>query len=104
MSDEDLRSIKKTLDDATIRLQKISEQLVEVSAMNKIYHAAFDQLKVKVEVLEQNIHKAQGSASVIRWLITLSFGSILAYCAWFMVAVNELKQDVVIIQSKFKED
>ena len=48
-------SLWKRLNELSDRLQKGSERVVETNAINKGYHQAFDQQRVKVETLEQKI-------------------------------------------------
>lgn len=59
-------SLWKKLNEVSDRLQKVSEQLIEANAINKWYHHALDQQRAKVEIIEQDNHKAQGVISMLR--------------------------------------
>ena len=57
----------KKLNEVSDKLQKVTEQLVEANTLNKGYHAALEQMRVKVELLEQQKFKDQGAISMLKW-------------------------------------
>lgn len=87
------------LNEVSDRLQKVSEQLIEANAINKGYHQALDQQRVKVEALEQDNHKAQGAISMLKWGMGIVLGLAISCGTWTINSINQLKQDVAIIQS-----
>ena len=93
----------KKLNEVADKLQKVSEQLVETNAINKGYHQALDQQRVKVESLEQQNHKAQGAISMLKWGLGIVLGVAISGGTWTINSINQLKQDMAIIQSH-KED
>ena len=93
----------KKLNEVSDRLQKVSEQLVETNAINKGYHQALDQQRVKVEALEQQNHKAQGAIAMLKWGLGIVLGVAISGGTWTINSINQLKQDMAIIQSH-KED
>ena len=93
----------KKLNEVADKLQKVSEQLVETNAINKGYHQALDQQRVKVESLEQQNHKAQGAIAMLKWGLGIVLGVAISGGTWTINSINQLKQDMAIIQSH-KED
>lgn len=92
-------SLWKKLNEVSDRLQKVSEQLIEANAINKGYHQALDQQRAKVEILEQDNHKAQGAISMLKWVIGIVLGLAISGGTWSINSINQLKQDMAIIQS-----
>ena len=92
-------SLWKKLNEVTDKLQKVSEQLIESNAINKGYHQALDQQRVKVEALEQQNHKAQGAISMLKWGLGIVLGVAISGGTWTINSINQLKQDMAIIQS-----
>ena len=89
----------KKLNEVADKLQKVSEQLVETNAINKGYHQALDQQRVKVEALEQQNHKAQGAIAMLKWGLGIVLGVAISGGTWTINSINQLKQDMAIIQS-----
>lgn len=92
-------SLWKKLNEVSDRLQKVSEQLIEANAINKGYHQALDQQRAKVEILEQDNHKAQGAISMLKWVMGIVLGLAISGGTWSINSINQLKQDMAIIQS-----
>ena len=92
-------SLWKKLNEVSDRLQKVSEQLIEANAINKGYHQALEQQRIKVEVLEQDNHKAQGASSMLKWVTGIVLGLAISCGTWSINSINQLKQDMAIIQS-----
>lgn len=92
-------SLWKKLNEVSDRLQKVSEQLIEANAINKGYHQALDQQRAKVEILEQDNHKAQGAISMLKWVMGIVLGLAISCGTWSINSINQLKQDMAIIQS-----
>ena len=92
-------SLWKKLNEVSDRLQKVSEQLIEANAINKGYHQALDQQRAKVEILEQDNHKAQGAIAMLKWVTGIVLGLAISCGTWSINSINQLKQDMAIIQS-----
>lgn len=92
-------SLWKKLNEVSDRLQKVSEQLIEANAINKGYHQALDQQRAKVEILEQDNHKAQGAISMLKWVMGIVLGLAISGGTWSINSINQIKQDMAIIQS-----
>ena len=93
-------SLWKKLNEVSDRLQKVSEQLIEANAINKGYHQALEQQRIKVEVLEQDNHKAQGAILMLKWWLATVIAIAISGGSWSINSINQLKQDVAIIQSR----
>jgi uncharacterized protein YhaN len=102
--DEPSASLWKKLNEVTDKLQKVSEQLIEANAINKGYHQALDQQRVKVEALEQQNHQAQGAIAMLRWGLGVVLSVAISGGAWTINSINQLKQDVAIMQSHREEN
>lgn len=96
-------SLWKKLNEVTDKLQKVSEQLIESNAINKGYHQALDQHRVKIEALERENNRTQGAISLLRWVGIFLLGLVVSGGGWTISSVNQLKQDMAIMQSH-KED
>jgi hypothetical protein len=92
-------SLWKKLNEVSDRLQKVSEQLIESNAINKGYHQALDQQRVKIEALEQQNHQAQGAIGLLKWGAAILLGIAVSGGTWTINTINQLKQDMAIIQS-----
>ena len=92
-------SLWKKLNEVADKLQKVSEQLVETNAINKGYHQALDQQRVKVEALEQQNPNAQGAIAMLKWGLGIVLGVAISGGTWTINSINQLKQDMAIIQS-----
>ena len=92
-------SLWKKLNEVTDKLQKVSEQLIETNAINKGYHQALDQQRVKVEALEQQNHQAQGAIAMLKWGLGVVLSVAISGGAWTINSINQLKQDMAIMQS-----
>lgn len=93
----------KKLNEVSDKLQKVTEQLVEANTLNKSYHATQDQMRVKVELLEQQKFKDQGAISMLKWGLGFVLGVAISGGTWTINSINQLKQDVAIVQSQ-RED
>ncbi|WP_180115781.1 hypothetical protein [Acinetobacter sp. YH12140] len=89
----------KKLNEVAEKLQKVSEQLIETNTLNKSYHQALEQQRVKVEALEQQNHIHQGAISMLRWGMGFVLGVAISGGAWTINSINQLKQDVAVMQS-----
>ena len=96
-------SLWKKLNEVSDRLQRVSEQLIEANAINKSYHQALEQQRIKVEVLEQDNHKAQGAIGMLKWGLGILISIAISGGSWAVTSINQLKQDVAIVQSQ-RED
>ena len=96
-------SLWKKLNEVSDRLQRVSEQLIEANAINKSYHQALEQQRIKVEVLEQDNHKAQGAIGMLKWGLGIVISIAISGGSWAVTSINQLKQDVAIVQSQ-RED
>ena len=96
-------SLWKKLNEVSDRLQKVSEQLIEANAINKGYHQALERQRIKVEVLEQDNHKAQGAIGMLKWGLGIVISIAISGGSWAVTSINQLKQDVAIVQSQ-RED
>jgi hypothetical protein len=92
-------SLWKKLNEVTDKLQKVSEQLIESNAINKGYHQALDQHRVKIESLERETNKAQGAIGLLKWGSMILLGIAVSGGTWTINTINQLKQDTAIIQS-----
>ena len=92
-------SLWKKLNEVSDRLQRVSEQLIEANAINKSYHQALEQQRIKVEVLEQDNHKAQGAIAMLKWGLGVVLSVAISGGAWTINSINQLKQDMAIMQS-----
>ncbi|WP_075174806.1 hypothetical protein [Acinetobacter indicus] len=93
-------AVWKKLNEVADRLQKVSEQLIETNAINRAYHQAFEQQRIKIEVLEQDNHKAQGAILMLKWWLATVIAIAISSGSWSINSINQLKQDVAIIQSR----
>ena len=89
----------KKLNEVSDKLQKVTEQLVEANTLNKGDHAALEQMRVKVELLEQQKFKDQGAISLLKWGLGFVLGVAISGGTWTINSINQLKQDMAIIQS-----
>lgn len=93
-------AVWKKLNEVADRLQKVSEQLIETNAINKAYHQAIEQQRIKIETLEQDNHKAQGAILMLKWWLATVIAIAISSGSWSINSINQLKQDVAIIQSR----
>ena len=93
-------AVWKKLNEVADRLQKVSEQLIETNAINKAYHQAIEQQRIKIETLEQDNHKAQGAILMLKWWLATVIAIAISGGSWSANSINQLKQDVAIIQSR----
>ncbi|MCU4378839.1 hypothetical protein [Acinetobacter haemolyticus] len=89
----------KKLNEVSDKLQKVTEQLVEANTLNKGYHAALEQMRVKVELLEQQKFKDQGAISMLKWGLAVVLSVAISGGTWTVNSINQLKQDMAIIKS-----
>ncbi|RKG51178.1 hypothetical protein D7V64_11790 [Acinetobacter cumulans] len=92
-------SLWKKLNEVTDKLQKVSEQLIESNAINKGYHKALDQHRIKIEALERENNRAQGAISFLRWVGIFLLSLVVSGGGWTISSINQLKQDVAVMQS-----
>lgn len=91
-------SLWKKLNEVTDKLQRVSEQLIEANAINRSYHQALEQQRIKVEALEVQNHRDQGAISMLKWGLGFVLGIAISGGSWTVNSINQLKQDVAIIQ------
>lgn len=92
-------SLWKKLNEVTDKLQKVSEQLIESNAINKGYHQALDQHRIKIEALERENNRAQGAIGLLKWASMILLGISVSSGTWTINTINQLKQDMAIMQS-----
>lgn len=90
----------KKLNEVSDKLQQVTEQLVEANAINRGYHTALEQMRVKVEALERESNRAQGAISMLHWWLGAVLSVALAGGYWTIGSINQLKQDMAVIQSR----
>ncbi|MCO8103117.1 hypothetical protein NI401_09430 [Acinetobacter indicus] len=91
-------SLWKKLNEVTDKLQRVSEQLIEANAINRSYHQALEQQRIKVEALEVQNHRDQGAISMLKWGLGIVISIAISGGSWTINSINQLKQDVAIIQ------
>ena len=96
-------SLWKKLNEVTDKLQRVSEQLIEANAINRSYHQALEQQRIKVEALEVQNHRDQGAISMLKWGLGIVISIAISGGSWTINSINQLKQDVAIVQSQ-RED
>ena len=96
-------SLWKKLNEVTDKLQRVSEQLIEANAINRSYHQALEQQRIKVEALEVQNHRDQGAISMLKWGLGIIISIAISGGSWTINSINQLKQDVAIVQSQ-RED
>ena len=92
-------SLWKKLNEVTDKLQRVSEQLIEANAINRSYHQALEQQRIKVEALEVQNHRDQGAISMLKWGLGFVLGVAISGGTWTINSINQLKQDMAIMQS-----
>ncbi|WP_180043762.1 MULTISPECIES: hypothetical protein [unclassified Acinetobacter] len=96
-------SLWKKLNEVTDKLQRVSEQLIEANAINRSYHQALEQQRIKVEALEVQNHRDQGAISMLKWGLGIVISIAISGGSWTINSINQLKQDVAIVKSQ-RED
>ena len=94
----------KKLNEVTDKLQRVSEQLIESNAINKGYHQALEQQKIKIETLEESNHQARGAISALKWVMGIALSLTIPIGSWIVNSIHELKQDVAVIQKHNEVD
>ena len=99
MNEPSAAAIWRKLNEITDKLHQLSEHVARANAINESYHRELDQQRAKVEILEQDNHKAQGAISMLRFGMGFVLSVALTGGAWAVNSINQLKQDMAIIQS-----
>lgn len=97
------RELWKKLNEVANRLQLVSEQLIEASVTNRHDRVIIAEMKVKVDLLEQQNFKYQGSLNTFKWLtgfLGFVFSGLLAYGTWLNVNVNDLSKSLAVLNNK----
>lgn len=100
MGDPNTMQLWNKLNEVSERLQRVSEQLVEATTVNRNYHQVIEQQRAKIDALEEQNHKNIGSISTLKWGISIVLLVAVPSGTWVASSVNQLKQDVAIIKSK----
>lgn len=101
--DLEKRELWKKLNEVADRLQLVSEQLIESSITNRYDRVIIAEMKLKVDLLEQQNFKYQGSLNAFKWLTGFSgfiFTAILAFGTWLNVSVNDLGKAQAVLNNK----
>lgn len=89
----------KKLDEVVKELQTVSKELVRQTAISEETKRIQMQQSAKVEVLEEQNHKAQGAIAMLKWGMGIVLGLAISSGTWTINSINQLKQDMAIIQS-----
>lgn len=99
------RELWAKLNEVSNKLQLVSEQLIEASVTNRHDRVLLTEMKIKVEILEQQNFKYQGSLSAFKWLTGfsgLALSAILGFGTWLNISVNELSKSHAVLNNKIE--
>lgn len=91
----DKYSLKAQLDDINKEIKKLSNDILELTVLNKFLHEERISNAAKIDRIDNEITTAKGAVSFIKWVISVFGVSVLGFGAYVVSTGLESQQKLI---------
>lgn len=107
----DTYSLRVKLEDINKELKKLSNEILELTVLNKFLHEERISNSAKIERIDNEITTAKGAVSLIKWVVSVFGISVLGFGAYIVSTGLESQQKLInqaerltILESSIERD
>ena len=107
----DRYSLRVKLDDINKEIKKLSNEILELTVLNKFLHEERISNSAKIERIDNEITTAKGALSLIKWVVSVFGVSVLGFGAYIVSIGLESQQKLInqaerltILESRVERD
>lgn len=107
----DKYSLRVKLDDINKEIKKLSNEILELTVLNKFLHEERISNSAKIERIDNEITTAKGALSLIKWVVSVFGVSVLGFGAYIVSIGLESQQKLInqaerltILESRVERD
>ena len=104
-------SLRVKLDDINKEIKKLSNEILELTVLNKFLHEERISNSAKIERIDNEITTAKGVLSLIKWVVSVFGVSVLGFGAYIVSIGLESQQKLInqaerltILESRVERD
>lgn len=94
-NDTDKYSLKAQLNDINKEIKKLSNDILELTVLNKFLHEERISNAAKIDRIDNEITTAKGAVSFIKWVISVFGVSVLGFGAYVVSTGLESQQKLI---------
>lgn len=91
----DKYSLRVQLDDINKEIKKLSNEILELTVLNKFLHEERISNSAKIDRIDNEITTAKGAVSLIKWVISVFGVSVLGFGAYIVSTGLESQQKLI---------
>lgn len=91
----DKYSLRMQLDDINKEIKKLSNEILELTVLNKFLHEERISNTAKLDFIDNEVTTAKGAVSLIKWVISVFGVSVLGFGAYIVSAGLESQQKLI---------
>ena len=110
-NDTDKYSLRVKLDDINKEIKKLSNEILELTVLNKFLHEERISNSAKIERIDNEVTTAKGALSLIKWVVSVFGVSVLGFGAYIVSIGLESQQKLInqaerltILESRVERD
>ena len=110
-NDTDKYSLRVKLDDINKEIKKLSNEILELTVLNKFLHEERISNSAKIDRIDNEITTAKGALSLIKWVVSVFGVSVLGFGAYIISIGLESQQKLInqaerltILESRVERD
>lgn len=110
-SNTDNYSLRVKLDDINKEIKKLSNEILELTVLNKFLHEERISNSAKIERIDNEVTTAKGALSLIKWVVSVFGVSVLGFGAYIVSIGLESQQKLInqaerltILESRVERD
>ena len=107
----DKYSLRVKLDDINKEIKKLSNEILELTVLNKFLHEERISNSAKIERIDNEVTTAKGALSLIKWVVSVFGVSVLGFGAYIVSIGLESQQKLInqaerltILESRVERD
>lgn len=93
-------SLREQLTDMQIKIERISEKLIELSVINSQTLDERKSSSIKIEKLENDFLTIRGGVNLLKGLITIFGSGLIAFCTWIVSSNFNTNQNLAVYKDK----
>lgn len=104
-------SLRVKLDDINKEIKKLSNEILELTVLNKFLHEERISNSAKIERIDNEVTTAKGALSLIKWVVSVFGVSVLGFGAYIVSIGLESQQKLInqaerltILESRVERD
>lgn len=87
-------SLKEQLEEMRTELKKMSNDILELTVMNKHIYEERQNNSIKLERIESEFNNAKGAISLLKGLLSLLGASSIAFCTWIVTSNQGIQNQI----------